>query len=320
MIVTIDDVAKRVGVNKSTVSRALNGSTKISEATKKKVQKVADELGYVGNLHAKMLASQQVNALGVVFPPVADQSNQPFFMKILTSINESARENSVTVAIATGLSSEDLESQVRRMHLERRVDGFILLYADNDSVRNYLQTENVPFVLLGNPENQTEEVNSVDNDNYEMGVAAANYLTSRGHKKMLFFVDEIRGSFSKERLSGFLDTVGADACRVINIFDNNFVRTDETAAVMLDDWIAVSLIERFRTQNISFPEDLSILSFNNSYLSELIQPRLTTYGINVNKLGQETVRVLRESIKTGEKARVIVPFHLVERDSVKTLL
>ncbi|MFV0555521.1 MAG: LacI family DNA-binding transcriptional regulator [Lactovum sp.] len=319
MIVTIDDVAQQAGVNKSTVSRALNGSKTISEVTRKKIQKIADDMGYVGNLHAKMLASQQVNAIGVVFPAIADQSNQPFFMKILTAINESARENLVTVAIATGRSVEELESQVRRMHLERRVDGFIVLYAENDSVRSYLETQKIPFVLVGSPEKEGKNINSVDNDNYMMGVEAAQYLLSRGHKKLLFFIDEIRGNFSKERLQGFLDSVGKNTCQVVNIYNTNFVRTDETAAVMLDDWIAVSLIERLKNQKVQIPDDLSIISFNNSYLSELIQPRLTTYGINVRQLGEKAVAVLQHTIKTGEKQQVLVPFHLVERDSVKTI-
>ncbi|MDR2976339.1 MAG: LacI family transcriptional regulator [Streptococcaceae bacterium] len=320
MPVTIDDVAKYAGVNKSTVSRALHGSYSISESTRKRIEQAVDELGYVGNLAAKMLASRRVNSIGVVFPPIADKANQPFFMKILTVINAKATANNVTVAIATGHSSRELKSQVRLMHLERRVDGFILLSADEeDLVRDYLQEEKVPFVVLGTPGKQSQPLNSVDNDNYQLGADAANYLIRRGHKKMVFFVDEIRGEFSRERLRGFLDVVGEDNCQVVNIFDTTFVKTDETAMVVLDDWLAISIIERLRQQSIHVPQDISVLSFNNSYLSKLIEPKLTTYSINIEQLGEEVVRVLQESIENEKIERVIVPFHLIERDSVRTI-
>ncbi|MDR0300452.1 MAG: LacI family transcriptional regulator [Streptococcaceae bacterium] len=320
MIVTIDDVAKRVGVNKSTVSRALNGSSTISERTKKLIKETANEMGYVGNFHAKLLASRRVNAIGVVFPPIADKANQPFFMKILTSINKAARKNKMTVAIATGHSTEELNEQVDLMCRERRVDGFILLYAnENDPVKDYLQSEKVPFVLLGTPEHDIETVNSVDNDNNAMGVAAAEYLKSLGHRDFAFFVDDIHGLFVRERIKGFIKVVGEAHCKLVNIFDNDFVKKNETAIVVLDDWMAVSLIERFRRENVNVPEDLSILSFNNSYLSELVQPTLTTYGINIEQLGKEAVKVLRQFIDTGRVHRKIVPFHLVERESVKNI-
>lgn len=320
MPVTIEDVARHAGVNKSTVSRALHGSYSISESTRKKVEQAVEDLGYVGNLAAKMLASHRVNSIGVVFPPIADQANQPFFMKILTVINAKARERNVTVAIATGHSTKELKSQVRLMHLERRVDGFILLSAgEMDTVCDYLEDEKVPFVVLGTPEKQVKQLNSVDNDNYQMGADAADYLHQHGHKKMAFLVDEIRGEFSRERLRGFLDVAGKDNCRVIKVFDNDFVKSDETAIAVLDDWIAVSIIERLRTQNIRVPEDISVLSFNNSYLSELIEPKLTTYSINIEQLGEEAVRVLRENIEREKIERVIVPFHLVERDSVRSI-
>ena len=102
MAVTIKDVAKKAGVNASTVSRVLKDSSEISEKTKVKVRKAMQELGYTRNVAAQILASGKSNTIGVVFPPVEDKSNQPFYMKVLTSINETARKYDVSIAVVTG--------------------------------------------------------------------------------------------------------------------------------------------------------------------------------------------------------------------------
>ena len=86
MAVTIKDVAKKAGVNASTVSRVIKDSSEISDKTKVKVRKAMHELGYRRNAAAQILASGKTNTIGVVFPPVVDKASQPFFMKILTSM------------------------------------------------------------------------------------------------------------------------------------------------------------------------------------------------------------------------------------------
>ncbi|MGM9885800.1 MAG: LacI family DNA-binding transcriptional regulator, partial [Lactococcus sp.] len=152
MAVTIKDVAKKAGVNASTVSRVIRDSNEISDKTKTKVRKAMADLGYTRNAAAQILASGKTNTIGVVFPPVDDKSSQPFYMKILTSINEAARKSNVSIAIATGHTQVDLKKQVRLLYSERRVDGFIVLYAgQTDSVREYLLGNSIPFVLVGTP-------------------------------------------------------------------------------------------------------------------------------------------------------------------------
>lgn len=119
MTVTIKDVAKLAGVNASTVSRAIHDSKAISDKTKEKVKKAMLELGYSRNAAAQTLASGKAGAIGVVFPPIENKSEQPFFMKILTAINEAARQNNITVSIASGHSNAELLSQVKVMYQEK---------------------------------------------------------------------------------------------------------------------------------------------------------------------------------------------------------
>ena len=86
MAVTIKDVARRAGVNPSTVSRAIHNHSAISEKTKERVRKAMADLDYSRNSAAQMLASGKSGAIGVIFPPIENKSEQPFFMKILTAV------------------------------------------------------------------------------------------------------------------------------------------------------------------------------------------------------------------------------------------
>lgn len=154
-MVTIKDVAAKAGVNPSTVSRVLKDNKSISQKTKDKVRKAMAELGYVPNVAAQMLASGLTYNVGLIFPPliIPDRLNEPFFMQILSTITSEAKLNDFTVSIATGMTVDELEEQVKLMYRQKRVDGFIILYSDpEDPVRKYLMDNNVPFVIVGAPE------------------------------------------------------------------------------------------------------------------------------------------------------------------------
>ena len=118
---TIKDVAQKAGVSPSTVSRTLKDNPAISEETKNKVRAAMDELGYVPNLAAQMLATGLTHSLGVILSPLANRENisQPFYMEILTAINEEASRNSQVVSIATGASLDELVKQVELMHRQK---------------------------------------------------------------------------------------------------------------------------------------------------------------------------------------------------------
>ncbi|MDY5974355.1 LacI family DNA-binding transcriptional regulator, partial [Streptococcus hyovaginalis] len=151
-MVTIKDVAEKAGVNPSTVSRVLKDNRSISQKTKEKVRKAMSELGYVPNVAAQMLASGLTHNIGLVFPPLAtpDRLSEPFFMRILSTITHEAKVNHFTISIATGTSLEELLEQVTLMHQQKRVDGFIILYSDQeDPIKTYLLQNNIPFVIVG---------------------------------------------------------------------------------------------------------------------------------------------------------------------------
>lgn len=323
MTVTIKDVAKLAGVNASTVSRAIHDSKAISDKTKEKVKKAMLELGYSRNAAAQTLASGKAGAIGVVFPPIENKSEQPFFMKILTAINEAARQNNITVSIASGHSNDELLSQVKVMYQEKRVDGFIVLYAgEEDDVRSYLITDKIPFVIVGSTIERANEITAVDNNNQLMGSEAANYLASLGHQQLAFISNTDSGEVFHERYQGFVLKTQSLGLKGRLVKSKNKLDIGQaTGLVVLDDILAIKVIQGLSEQGISVPADVSVISFNNSVFASLIHPYLTTFDINIRQLGHRSVQKLIHLFAYPDdfKEKVTVPFELKIRESTKAV-
>ncbi|CEN28596.1 MAG: LacI family transcriptional regulator [Lactococcus sp.] len=323
MTVTIKDVAKLAGVNASTVSRAIHDSKAISDKTKEKVKKAMLELGYSRNAAAQTLASGKAGAIGVVFPPIENKSEQPFFMKILTAINEAARQNNITVSIASGHSNDELLSQVKVMYQEKRVDGFIVLYAgEEDDVRSYLITDKIPFVIVGSTIERANEITAVDNNNQLMGSEAANYLASLGHQQLAFISNTDSGEVFHERYQGFVLKTQSLGLKGRLVKSKNKLDIGQaTGLVVLDDILAIKVIQGLSEQGISVPADVSVISFNNSVFASLIHPYLTTFDINIRQLGHRSVQKLVHLLAYPDdfKEKVTVPFELKVRESTKAV-
>lgn len=336
-MVTIKDVAERAGVSPSTVSRTLQDSSAISQKTKDKVNKAMKELGYVPNIAAKMLASNDSQAIGLVFPPITKQErhSQPFNMEIMTVINHEAKENNYTVSIAVGPSVQELEEQIKRMYAEKRVDGFIVLYTmADDPVQKFLLANQIPFVVLGTPVDYENETTYVDNDNKLMARTAVDHLVQMGHRNILFITDDLTSEVYLERYIGYgIGTSLNDLPRHPSfLFDKSDSKTLDklldyvqsqaiSALVVIDDLTALKVMEFFNLHGLRVPEDLSLVSFNNSAYAQILHPYLTSFDINIKNLGRiafERVLALVQQ-KAKVRTKVLVPFDLKKRESVKNI-
>ncbi|MCZ8466222.1 LacI family DNA-binding transcriptional regulator [Streptococcus uberis] len=337
-MVTIKDVAQKAGVNPSTVSRVLKDNHSISEKTKEKVRKAMHDLGYVPNVAAQMLASGLTHNIGLVFPPitVTDRLSEPFFMQILTTITNEAKSQHFTVSIATGMTVDALEEQVKLMHLQKRVDGFIILYSEqNDPVRKYLMANKIPFVIVGAPEGDENKITYIDNDNQLMAKTAVNYLYEKGHSNILFITDDLQSEVASERYIGYLKgciKLGLESHQML-LFDRSdpinveqlmqtISKKKTTALIVIGDVLSVRMIQLLSYYGLKVPDDISIITFNNSTYCKLVHPYLTTFDINVENLGKTSFKQLMEIINTKEQTlsqKIFVPFTLKVRESIRNI-
>lgn len=336
-MVTIKDVAQKAGVNASTVSRVLKDSSSISKKTKDRVREAMRSLGYVPNLAAQMLASGLTQCIGVVLPPLNTTGRiiEPFFMEILTIINNTATQYGFTVSIATSDTIEGLTEQVKLMYKQKRVDGFLILYSqEDDPVRDYLLTYNIPCVVIGTPNITHKNLICVDNDNQQMGTSAVDHLYKKGHKNILFITDDTSSKVFTERYHGYQTGIKSynlptQTLIVFNYKDettshelvDTIKNRNITAIIVIGDLLSVRLIHFLSSFNLQIPKDLSLISFNNSFFSKMLHPYLTTFDINVKSLGQTSLKLLIDAIKKENKknTRLLVPFIIKERESTQSL-
>lgn len=335
MAITIKDVAKLADVAPSTVSRVIANNPRISDKTKEKVKAAMDELGYHPNFIARSLANQSTRVIGLVLPNSTDVFFQnPFFPTVLRGLSDGANERQYALQISTGKTDDEIFEGVVQMVQGRRVDGVILLYSrTEDKVLNYLRERKFPFVVIGKPFKDVDQITYVDNDNYKASKEATNYLLSLGHKQIGFIGGDLNFVVTIERILGF-----EKALREANIESNDeyiihseFLReggqeaisqllnlkNPPTALVVADDLMALGVLNTLTEMKISVPEDISILSFNNVLFSELSNPPLTSVDINIFELGYQASRSLIRLLSNENEPvrRIIVPHKLIKRVS-----
>ncbi|MFJ5714354.1 LacI family DNA-binding transcriptional regulator [Neobacillus sp. NPDC093127] len=333
MNVTIKDVASLANVAPSTVSRVIADSPRISEATKEKVKQAMEQLGYHPNLNARNLASQSTQALGLVMPSSKDVGFQnPFFPTVLQGISEGAQEKNYALHMTTGKSEEEILHAVVQMVQGKRVDGVVLLYSKvEDQVISYLKKRNFPFVLIGKPFTDIEEITHVDNDNVRAMKDATNYLIGLGHKQIGFIGGSLELIVTADRLNGYKKALAEAAIETRGeyIIHQEFLReggqeavrelmqleNPPTALVVADDFMALGVLNTLDELGISVPDDISIVGFNNVLLAEMAKPPLTSVDINIFELGYQASKNLIQKIENNNEPtkRLIISHRLVER-------
>lgn len=335
MAVTIKDVAALAGVSPSTVSRTCKNNPSISEETKERVRKAMAELGYEPNFQASNLASQNSRTIGIILPASAKEVYEnSFYLEAIQGISHYCNGRQYMTTIVTGQDEAEILDAVRSMSRSGKVDGFIILYSKKDDpVIDYLFNEGLLYILIGKATQYTNQTIYIDNDNLLAGREAAEYLYQLGHRRIAYLGSDSSLMFSADRKAGYqlalashqLPVCPEYCVEVKNVSENNeeairglLMQKDRPTAILVsDDILAVSLERVCLENHLAIPEDLSIISFNNSLFARLTSPQLTSIDIGAGQLGSEAASQIINHIENPNllATKIIVPHHLIERDS-----
>ena len=336
MAVTIKDVAMLAGVSPSTVSRTCRNNPSISEETKEKVRRAAAQLGY------QMTGSPQESAglrtIGVILPPSAREVYEnPFYLEMIRGINQFCNRHQYMSTIVTGQDDEDILQAVKLLVGTEQADSFIVLYSrQGDPLTEYLYSQGLLYVLIGKAQPYANQTIYIDNDNFLAGMEATSYLIGLGHRRIGYLGSDSSYLFASDRRRGYQAALleaglpvrmeycvemkgigGGDEalCALIERADR------PTAFVVSDDILAVTLERVCALSGVRIPEDLSIISFNNSLFARLTSPCLTSVDMNSFQLGIEAASQLINHIDNPNlmATKIIVPHRLVERESCCSL-
>jgi len=306
--VNINEIAKRAGVSTATVSRVFNGSNLVREETRQKVLKVAKDLNYKPNPFARGLTKKQTDTIGVILPELVDE----FFTEIIRGIDEEAYRENHFLMISSSHSRRNTMETVLEFMSGRRVDGIIIMAPQlGDDITPIIERSKRPVVML----NCRIEVNNVacfKIANYQGAVKITEHLIEHGYTK-IGIIKGPEGNFdAEERFTGFKDALAEHNIEIREslIVPGEFSiksgyygllrlmsQNEKPEAIFAaNDMMAIGAFEAAKNSNISIPNDLAVVGFDDIFPSRLLSPRLTTVHVPIVELGTKAMRYLIKMI------------------------
>lgn len=331
-MITLEDLAKKLNLSTSTVSRALNNNEIINIKTRERVQKLAKELNYTPNASAQSLVNKRANTIGVVYE-VEHGLNNLFFAAVLESFKRSVQEKGYDILLLSNNTENKMDFLSHS--ISKNVDSVLIVSygeAPYESIKK-LQESNLAVITL---DPHMPQNNSIYSDSYNGIISSCNYLYDLGHRKIGFINGSYINFIGKERLRGYLDFIRSKNLTPIYIDDKTNESYDfndgySTMKAIVDkfglpeaicsssDLMALGAISYLRKINVKIPEDLSIVGFDDLSVSEITTPKLTTVAQDYESIGKKASDLLYDMMTTGnrEVAPQIIKTKLVIRESCK---
>ncbi|MFF3097895.1 LacI family DNA-binding transcriptional regulator [Streptomyces cyaneofuscatus] len=331
---TLEEVAARAGVGRGTASRVINGSPRVSEATREAVEAAVAELGYVPNRAARALAGNRTDAIALVVPePETRFFAEPYFSAIVRGVGAALADTEMQLLLT--LAGNDRERRRLAQYLTaHRVDGVLLVavHAD-DPLPELLEQLGMPCVISG-ARHANEPLASVDSDNFDGARAAVEHLITRGRRSVATITGRLEVYGAQRRLDGyraalaaaglppderliapadFTEEGGARAMREL------LARRPHLDAVFAaSDVMAAGARQVLREADRRIPEDVALIGFDDSVVARHMHPALTSVRQPIEEMGRRMAQLLLEEIagRVGEeRPTVVLPTELVVRDS-----
>lgn len=328
--ITIYDVAREANVSMATVSRVVNGNPNVKPATRKKVLEVIDRLDYRPNAVARGLASKKTTTVGVIIPDVTNM----FFSSLARGIDDVATMYKYNIILANSDENSQKEVQVLNTLLAKQVDGLIYMGHDiSDSVRAEFSRSKTPIVLAGSVD-PDEQVGSVNIDYVAAVEEATARLLANGNTKVAIVTGPLTQPINGQyRLKGYKQALAkakqpydeslvfeseASYHAGLALF-NQLQKSGATAAVVGDDELAVGILDAALDAGVKVPAQFELISSNNTKLTEMSRPQLTSIDQPLYDIGAVAMRLLTKMMnKEDIDAKTIrLGFDITTRQSTK---
>ncbi|HED03858.1 MAG TPA: LacI family transcriptional regulator [Candidatus Fraserbacteria bacterium] len=336
MDITLKDVAAQVGVDPSTVSRALNSKDGVSERTRSAILATVKRLGYIPNATARGLARNRTESLGFLVNPQQLLRPDAFYLEILEGVETVSQQQGYQLVFSTN----DTEALPKA----KRVDGLILAGCDlKQSSILSLKRQGVPLVLVDN-HLDLDKVDSVTIDNVNSAYEAVAHLAELGHRAIGFIAERLDDLSFSERFEGYrraLKAYGLDWSQALvaqGLRDPSdrqkdittygqiamqrlLARTVPTAVFAANDTAAAGAMRVIRKAGLRVPEDVAIVGFDDSFIARHTDPRLTTMRVFREEMGRVAARRLLRRIEEPDQPALQIKFstQLIVRESCGTL-
>lgn len=331
---TIHDIAQKLDITASTVSRALQDNPRISDSTKKSVLKMAEKLNYQPNNIAAALRKGKSNIIGVIIP-MADRT---FFASVIRGVEDILNEAGYNIIISQSNDSTEKEKANITALLESQVDGILASYAkETTNFDHYkeISKRGVPLILFDRLHENLEplQAGAVVIDDYLGAYKATEHLIEQGCKRLAHFSGHQHVSIYKERRRGYEEALKRHNLPIDEsmIFESN-LRVDDgrqlgEKLIAMDpmpdgvfsasDFSAAGCMEVFKKHNIKIPQDIAVVGFSNEPFTSFIE--LTSVDQHSEEMGRFAAKLFLDQLeKEGsnhKQSKTVLNPELVVRKS-----
>ncbi|MGM9927097.1 MAG: catabolite control protein A [Bacillus sp. (in: firmicutes)] len=329
--ITIYDVAREANVSMATVSRVVNGNPNVKPATRKKVNDVIERLGYRPNAVARGLASKKTTTVGLIIPDISNI----FYAELARGIEDIATMYKYNIILSNSDDNKEKELHLLNTMLGKQVDGLIFMGGNitEEHVVEFKRSP-VPIVLAGSIED-TGQIASVNID-YELAAYdAVMHFVREGHTKIALVLGNFNEPISMKKLAGYKKALEEQNIpyREEYVVEGDFsydsgieaseklCEGDEipTAILVGADEMAVGVVHAIQDKGYNVPNDISVISFDNTKLTLMVRPQITTIVQPLYDIGAVAMRLLTKLMNKEEVEynAVVLPHRIEERDSTK---
>lgn len=327
MSVTIKDIAKKLNISTSTVSKGLNGATDISYRLTQLILDTAIEMGY----KSKKMQKQINKKLCIIISNMEYKSKNDLWYDIILGFKRNAIRENCTVCIITATPELQKKQPYDNYMISNGfIGGFIIGFSLSDVWMDQFNKTTIPTVILDNYIKKNFNVSYIGTDNFEAFDMSIDLLVSKGHSKIGLFIGPLDSMISSEKFEAYLKSMKKHKLKInydiinFNHYTNDstkhyiqkIIKNEATAILCVNNIIASNIIEICNNMKISVPDDISIIGFDELGTSKITSPKITTIMQNRIEIGKCAYITLEGLTRNICISKIMLRPLLIQRDSI----
>ncbi len=309
--ITLKEIAEKLGISITTVSKALKNYPDVSEKTKKAVIELAGKLHYTPNSFAVNLRTKESKTIGLIIPEVVHH----FFSNVINAIIGEAEKNGYLVIILQSNESLELEKKQVELLINKRVDGIIMSLSNesnNDEHIKDIINRKIPFVMFDKIA-KLSNCNKVIIDDQKAAFNAVQHLIDMGCKKIAHIRGPLNPQNAIDRYLGYKKALEKNnipfdpklvfTCDQVTFEEGRYYaetivkeRKDVDGIFAITDLVAVGVLDYLNEQKIAVPSQIALIGFSNWFMSQVITPKLSTVEQPSHEMGVTSFNLLLDEM------------------------
>jgi len=317
MKITLKDVAEKLNISVSTVSRVVNNKSYVRPETREKVKKALEEMNYSPNLVARSLKNKSTKTIGIIIPDISEV----FFTYLIKGVDDILSRNGYTIILCDTGENPKKEELYLNLLMEKQIDGVILATVNvnrESKALDRLFNNNIPVIFVDNLPNIKRNYDSVIIDNSKASYIAVEHLISLGHRRIGVITGKLEETTGYERLMGYRKALMVNGIKI----DENLIKIGDfkeqsgyenmksllevedkiTAVYVASSKMTYGAVKAIRDAGLRIPEDIAVVGFDIHDNSGLISPAITTILQHEESIGKVSAELLLKRLQDeGEK-------------------